>query len=101
MVLSREMETHSICFFAVSNVEEMGVKSLGQTVFGLANILFMTGLAGNEVNQIGTFASYIKFARESFACGMAGESGAFVQVWAKLALGVGAFVSLFGGSFGK
>ena len=81
MVLTREMETNSICFFAVSNVEKVRIKSLGQTVFGLANILFLAGLAGNEVDQIRALTSYIEFARESFTCGVAGEGGAFVQVW--------------------
>ena len=44
MVLSGKMQSHSICFFAVSDIVKVRVESLGQAIFGLAYILFVTGV---------------------------------------------------------
>ena len=58
--------------------------------FGLAHILFGTGVAGNEINKVGALARNVKFARKSLTCGVAGKAGVLIEVRTKLALGVGA-----------
>ena len=46
------MYADTISAFAVSDVVEMRVESLGNTVFGLPYILFPASLAGYQVDQI-------------------------------------------------
>ena len=60
----------------------------------MPHILFLACLASDEVNQVGTLARNVVFARLSFTCGCAGEMVLFDNDWAKHALEVGAFVFL-------
>ena len=77
MVLSGKMKSHSICLFAVSDIKKMRIKSLNQTVFGLAHILFVTSVARNKINEVRALARNVKFTWEIFTCSLAGVVSLF------------------------
>ena len=57
------MKPHRISLFIVSDVEEMGAKSLCYRVFGLSYILLFAGFACDAINQVGALASDVMLAR--------------------------------------
>ena len=69
---------------------KMSIKYLGQSVFGLSYILYIAGVASDHVDQIGALARNVMLARIDFNRGVAGEGNTLVNMWAKLAFGVGA-----------
>ena len=65
--------------FVVSDVEEMALnlcataESLCYCILGLSNVLFTAGFSGNAVNEVGTLATDVVFARVFSASGGANE----------------------------
>lgn len=72
------------------------MKSLGQSVFGLANILFVACFAGNAIDQVRALAGDVVFSSNSFTCLCTGEMVYPVDNRAEHALKVSAFFLSFG-----
>ena len=86
VVWSGEMKFYCIMLFVVSDVKEVAAKSvLCYCVLSLSNILFTTGFVSDAVNEVGTFAANVVFARVFFVGGCAFEFVLTLQEWAKLA----------------
>ena len=87
------------CCFAIPDIVEMHIKSLGQAGFDLAYILFLAGKARNEVDQIWAFTADIECTGENLSCGVASECDIFVNLGANMTLWIGVNIADFSDLF--
>ena len=63
VVFSREMKSHCISLFFVSDVEKVGAKPLCYRDFGVSYILLFAGFTCDAVDQVRALAGNVMLAR--------------------------------------